>query len=66
MPVLATPDDPGRRFARRRAGERHIVAFVDGDVGRAALVDNVRRHLDLDTSQLFLHRRRVDLIDFID
>lgn len=59
--VLATPDDPRRRFAGGDARQRDVVAFVDGDVAGALLVDNVGRHLNLDAAQLFLHRRRVDL-----
>lgn len=61
LAVLTTPDDPRGRFAGGCARQRHVVAFIDGDVARTPVVDNVRRHLDLDAAKLLLHYRRVDL-----
>lgn len=59
--VFSPPDDARAGLARRHARQRDVVAFVDGDVAGALLVNNVGRHLNLNASQLFLHGRRVDL-----
>lgn len=61
LAILTTPDDPRCGFAGGCARQRHVVAFIDGDVARTPVIDNVRRHLDLDAAKLLFHYCRVDL-----